>query len=176
MGLRASERCTTTVVVLNHPEVALPHPLHLHSIWQKNLKSRKEVKVIWQINGNSLPFRQIWRHFRYSIRGEEEGEVTANLPLLVIRRAVRREGEEEAALARDRSNTLSIDRLVGVGFSSLLVSLGIFFFSFEFFWGWGVAFVVPFQVVILQRGRRDCNNNTSNVNYSPHPRNVHACV
>jgi hypothetical protein len=99
--------------------------------WQTNLKSSNEVKVIWQTNGNSLPFRQIWRHFRYSTTGEEEeGEVTANLPLLVISRAVRREGEEDAALARDRSNTLSIDRLVGVGFffpSGLFGGLFFFF-------------------------------------------------
>jgi hypothetical protein len=116
------------------PEVVLPHLLHLTQLADKsqtNLKSSKEVKVIWQTNGNSLPFRQIWRHFRYSTTGEEEeGEVTANLPLLVISRAVRREGEEDAALARDRSNTLSIDRLVGVGFffpSGLFGGLFFFF-------------------------------------------------
>jgi len=137
-----------TVVVLNHPEVVFPIGF-ISLNWQTNLKSSKEVKVIWQTNGNSLPSRQIWRHFRYSTTGEEEEEeeeVTANLPLLMIRRAVRREGEEEAALARDRSNTLSIDRLVGVGFFFPYWSLwGFCFFLLSFFWGRGVCFCCAFS-------------------------------
>lgn len=74
----------------------------------------------------------------------------------------------------DRTLNLST-RGSGLFFPSGL--FGGFVYFFWFFCGGGVAFVVPFQVVILQRGRRDRNNNnTSNVNYSPHPRNVHACV
>ncbi|CAM6060270.1 unnamed protein product [Sphagnum tenellum] len=47
-----------------------------HSIWQTNLKSRKEVEVIWQTNGNDLPFRQIWRHFRSSYFSVDVGTAT----------------------------------------------------------------------------------------------------
>jgi hypothetical protein len=43
MGLRAraSERCTTTVVVENYPEVVVPHLLHLTQLAEKSQISQR---------------------------------------------------------------------------------------------------------------------------------------
>lgn len=115
-----------------------------HSIWQKNLKSRKEVKVIWQtqwkksaVPPNLAPLQVLYYRRR---RRRSHGKSPAPRD---EKGSSSRRGRRSCTCPRSIEH--SIYRLVGVDFSSLLVSLGVLFTSFDFFAGAGLLLLCLFR-------------------------------